>query len=1027
MHSTQRQVPKQSLLKNFNTNNQHVRNQAGFTNWRCHPGIGNSRDLIKKEIVEIFRYSIPYGEGQNVYDIAATLELCLFFGATSWSEYLKEETLIKRLLAVIHKLHGTKYSKLVPVCQYVLSNRGPSNPSTLDEILFRPNIFPSITNVDVLPNGSNMKTSSRSTNSFFQHQHAENDEMDRIKYTDSLGSNQKHESIILKTSTGNLEHTVPPTERTNMDYDFGVSSINKSNSNFQPQHADSVEMDLIKNTDYLESNQKKDSMVLETSTGKCEVVVPPKEGQKTDHAFGESSINKTTSNFQHQHANNGEVDLIKYTDGLGTNQKRKSMVLGNSELPPKKRQRKDHAFGVSVINNSKSNLPVSDEFQSCTPEKTKTLHKQPHTPLSKKHMKGKNTIKEVSNPKAELEKETKPSDQMVNGASLTMFLTHDQIREHVMSFGQQYDQSKTTDNKESRPCQLCGIHDHFLASQAYCVTCEVRIEKNAYYYCKSAEKTEKEYCFCINCYNKNSRSSYISCNGTSISKKLLNKKINDVVMEEPWVQCDKCQKWQHQICALYMSKRDLEEDYLCPKCCLKEIENGVHAPLPKSKAAIFGAKDFPRTMLSEHIEQRLFKRLAQEREEKANKEAKNLDEVLAAENLCVRVLSSVNKQLKVKKQFLDILSSENYPSEFNYGSKIEGVDVCLFVMEVQEFGSDCGYPNQRCVYISYLDSVKYLRPDREAVTGEPLRTFIYHEILIGYLDYCKKRGFVTCYIWSCPPKMGYDYILHCHPETQKIPKACQLRNWYHSMLKKAAKENITVSLTNVYDRFFHPTKKCDYKVTVARLPYFDGDYWSSAAMNLFSEIKETEEKEIRKVVKRVTKATLKAMDHTNPSESTSKDALVMQKVVVDDIPFDTHENDIILDNELLETRDKFLIFCQSNNFQFDTLRRAKVNNAEAAHSVVLSTCSAQIHVVCKKHEILSKLFDESLTYSDDESVTMQWLVKYFVAEKRRNCTSRPVSKTKCIVIKVSIAQLMSHKHFENSHASFKNAKRFFGK
>ncbi|KAE9615704.1 putative histone acetyltransferase chromatin regulator PHD family [Lupinus albus] len=555
------------------------------------------------------------------------------------------------------------------------------------------------------------------------------------------------------------------------------------------------------------------------------------------------------------------------------------------------------------------------------------------------------------------------------------------------------------DNKESRPCQLCGIHNHFFASQTYCVTCEVRIEKNAYYYCKSADKAEKEYCFCTNCYKKNSRSSYISCNGTSISKKLLHKKINDVVVEEPWVQCDKCKNWQHQVCALYTSKRDLEEDYLCPKCCLKEIENGVHVPSQKSNAAIFGAKDIPRTMLSEHIEQRLIKRLAQEREEKAKKEAKNLDEVLAAENLCVRVLSSVNKQLKVKKQFLDILSSENYPSEFNYGSKviflfqkIEGVDVCLFVMEVQEFGSDCGYPNQRSVYISYLDSVKYLRPEREAATGEPLRTFIYHEILIGYLDYCKKRGFVTCYIWSCPPKKGYDYILHCHPETQKVPKSGQLQNWYHSMLKKAAKENITVGLTNVYDRFFHPTKKCDYKVTVARLPYFDGDYWSSAAMDLFSEIKETEGKDIRKVEKLVTKATLKAMEHTNPSESTSKDALVMQKlgkqilpwkknfivvqlqqackqchqlimsgkrwfcseckefqqcerchsvdmhisvtkekhalnhVLVDDIPFDTNDNDIMVENELLETRDKFLIFCQNNNFQFDTLRRAKYSS-----------------------------------------------------------------------------------------------------
>lgn len=93
-----------------------------------------------------------------------------------------------------------------------------------------------------------------------------------------------------------------------------------------------------------------------------------------------------------------------------------------------------------------------------------------------------------------------------------------------------------------------------------------------------------------------------------------------------WVQCDKCESWQHQVCALFNGRRnDGEAEYTCPNCHVEEIEKGERKPLPQT--AVLGAKDLPRTILSDHIEQRLFRQLKQERQERARQLGKSYDEV----------------------------------------------------------------------------------------------------------------------------------------------------------------------------------------------------------------------------------------------------------------------------------------------------------------------------------------------------------------------------------------------------------------
>ncbi|KAH9488456.1 hypothetical protein Btru_062790 [Bulinus truncatus] len=287
---------------------------------------------------------------------------------------------------------------------------------------------------------------------------------------------------------------------------------------------------------------------------------------------------------------------------------------------------------------------------------------------------------------------------------------------------------------------------------------------------------------------------------------------NDQLDYEPFIDCLECGRKWHQICALWFEPI-WREGWTCEAC--------HKAKGTKRKENKFTAKKLPPTKLGTYLENRI------------NNFLRKKD--TQAGEVTIRVLSSYDKMTEVKPMMRKRFGDE-MPDCFPYRAKamfafeeIDGVDVCFFGMHVQEYGSSAPMPNTRRVYISYLDSVHFFRPRH-------LRTAVYHELLIGYLDYAKQLGYTTAHIWACPPSEGDDYIFHCHPPEQKIPKPKRLQDWYKKMLDKAIIDRVVVDYKDIFK------DAIDSGLSSAKdMAYFEGDFWPNVLEDSIKELDQEEE------------------------------------------------------------------------------------------------------------------------------------------------------------------------------------------
>ena len=193
----------------------------------------------------------------------------------------------------------------------------------------------------------------------------------------------------------------------------------------------------------------------------------------------------------------------------------------------------------------------------------------------------------------------------------------------------QLDKEHTENSKKVQACGLCGGEKlNFEPPVYFCngPNCPTkRIRRNTHFFITA----DKQYAWCNQCYGE-LKGDTVDAGVTKVKKADLNKRKNDEIQEESWVQCDDCERWIHQICGLYNTRHDKENTaaYSCPLCLLdkRKKSGGDPANLPEPPSA----NDIPRTKLTDWLEKDVHK--------KVNKRMKELSQEKADMEVSCRVL-----------------------------------------------------------------------------------------------------------------------------------------------------------------------------------------------------------------------------------------------------------------------------------------------------------------------------------------------------------------------------------------------------
>uniref|UniRef100_A0A1I7TW74 histone acetyltransferase n=1 Tax=Caenorhabditis tropicalis TaxID=1561998 RepID=A0A1I7TW74_9PELO len=378
------------------------------------------------------------------------------------------------------------------------------------------------------------------------------------------------------------------------------------------------------------------------------------------------------------------------------------------------------------------------------------------------------------------------------------------------------------------------------------------------------EDTEEH--FCVNHWNEFKKKS---------PSVLFSERSHTQSRNEKKVRCKKCWKTFHYICVQYNPLTLTHSEFLCHNCAVRER-------VPTSVRCL------KETYSSNFIQNGIHEFLA----------SVNLPTDVFCRLLCsikkTGILNSYEKYHYPK--LAERMNDKNSFIHKTYGifQEVDRHCVLIFCFSVQEFSGESKKPKLGTVYLEFLDSVKFF--------NSPVhRKALNQKIVAMYLEHAFNMGFKSVAWYASVPEAQQEYLFNSRGAQSHNATQAQLKRWYDDAISK-----VDGTVAKIIEKKYLPNEKESVNSICNQLVFQNGT-WFEKLESILNVPDGHKKEEFQNQVLR------KQRDKEN--QFYVKFPTNLEKLPTDKDPQ--------IKSEVMSSRDSFLQKQKDENWQFNSLRRAR--------------------------------------------------------------------------------------------------------